>query len=135
MDGKGLYAGSKAAMTAISDTLRLELAPFGVKVVTVQTGNVSTNTFAAGAQFKLPQKSMYKSVEEEIAARAKGESGTPQMMPSVFAEKVVGDVLGGVSGPVYRGGYASIVRFVASRLPVSVSVSCCGHIGGRAFKG
>lgn len=110
-------------MTAISDTLRLELAPFGVKVVTVQTGGVSTNTFAAGAQFKLPQTSRYKSVEKEIAARAKGEGGTPQMTPSVFAEKVVGDVLGGANGPIWRGGYASIVRIVSSWLPVSVSDS------------
>ena len=107
----------------MTDTLRLELAPFGVKVVTVNTGAVSTNTLAAGVHFKLSHTSRYKSIEKEIAARAKGEDGTPRMEPSVFAEKVVGDVLGGANWPVWRGGYASIVRFVASWLPASVSVS------------
>ena len=121
-------------MTAISDTLRLELAPFGVKVVTVQTGAVSTNTLAAGAQFKLSPTSRYRSIEKEIAARAKGEDGVPKMPPSVFAEKIVGDVLGGANRPVWRGGYASIVHFVASWLPASVSVSCYGYME-LEFKG
>ena len=37
-----IHTGSKAAVTAISDTLRLELAPFDVKVVTAVTGAVSS---------------------------------------------------------------------------------------------
>ena len=119
----GISAGSKAAMTATTEALRLELAPFGVTVLTVNTGAVSTNGFANGVNFKLPPTSRYKSIEKEIAARARGEDGTPRMEASVYAEKVVGDILGGCSGQVWRGGYASVVRWVLSRLPSSVSVS------------
>lgn len=119
----GIYAGSKAAMTAITVALRLELAPFGVGVVTVNTGAVNTNTLASGANFKLPAGSVYKSIKKEIAGRARGEDGTPRMEPSVYAEKVVGDVLGGARGQIWRGGYASIVRFALSKLPISLSLS------------
>ena len=122
-DNPGLYAGSKAAMTAITETLRLELAPFGVTVVAVNTGAVKTNGLANGVNFKLPHTSRYKSIEKEIAGRARGEDGTPRMEASVYAEKVVGDVLGGASGQIWRGGYASIIQFFLSRLPASVSVS------------
>ena len=120
---KGIYAGSKAAMTAISDTLRLELAPFDIKVVTVNTGAVSTNTLSTGLNFKLPPTSRYKTIEKEIAARAVGEDKTPRMEPMAYAEKVVGDVLGGANWQIWRGGYASIVRFTSSWFPASISVS------------
>lgn len=110
-------------MTAITETLRLELAPFGVTVVTVNTGAVRTNILASGPDFKLPATSRYKSIEKEIASLARGEDGTPRMEPSVYAEKVVGDIMGGASGQIWRGGHASIVRFALSKLPVMVSVS------------
>ena len=35
------YAGSKAALAQISETIRSELSPLGVKVVSVMTGAVS----------------------------------------------------------------------------------------------
>ena len=119
-------------MTAITDTLRLELAPFGVKVVTVVTGAVSTNTLSNGVNFELPANSIYKSIEKEIAARARGEDGTPRMEPSLYAEKVVADIEKGANWQIWRGGYASIVRFTSNWFPASVSVSltdtiCSGH--------
>ncbi|KAL8881771.1 MAG: hypothetical protein Q9198_001093 [Flavoplaca austrocitrina] len=117
----GIYAGSKAAVTAISDTLRLELAPFGVKVVTAVTGAVSTNILSSGSAFKLPATSRYKSIEKEISDRAAGKDGTPRMEPSIYAEKVVQDVLRGANWQVWRGGYASIVYFTSSWFPSSLS--------------
>ena len=110
-------------MTAITDTLHLELAPFGVKVVTVNTGAINTNILSTGANFELPANSIYKSVEKEIAARARGEDGTPRIEPSVFAEQVVADIQGGANGQIWRGGYASIARFISNWFPASISVS------------
>ncbi|KAI4175899.1 MAG: hypothetical protein LQ346_007998, partial [Caloplaca aetnensis] len=117
----GIYTGSKAAMTAISDTLRLELAPFGVNVVTVNTGAVSTNTLSTGLDFELPPSSRYKSIEKEIAGRAVGKDGTPRQEPSIYAEKVVEDVLRGANWQIWRGGYASIVQFTSAWFPASLS--------------
>ncbi|KAI9710658.1 MAG: hypothetical protein M1820_002491 [Bogoriella megaspora] len=113
----GVYAGSKAAMTQISDTLRMELAPFSVKVVTVMTGAVGSKTLATEKQFKVPPTSRYRSIEKVIAARARGEDGVPRMEPSVFAEKVVNDVLLGANWQIWHGGWASIVRYMSSWIP------------------
>ncbi len=38
----GAYAGSKFALEAVSDALRREVAPFGVKVIVIEPGAVST---------------------------------------------------------------------------------------------
>jgi short-subunit dehydrogenase len=38
----GVYAGTKHALEAVTDALRLEVAPFGIKVVAVRPGFVST---------------------------------------------------------------------------------------------
>ena len=130
---KGVYTGSKAAVTAITDTLRLELAPFGVKVVTVVTGAVNTNALSTGVNFELPPNSIYKSIEREIAARARGEDGTPRMEPSVYAEKVVADILQGANWQIWRGGYASIVRFTSNWFPASISVSLSHRFCSRHY--
>ena len=110
-------------MTSITDALRLEMAALGVKVFTVHTGAVSTNTLSAGDKFVLHANSVYKDIEKHIAARARGEDGTPRMEPSEFAERVISDVLGGNNFQIWRGGYASIVRFTSYWFPTFISVS------------
>lgn len=103
----------------ISDTLGLELAPFHVKVLTVMTGAVKTNTLdATGKSFSLPQNSIYKDIEETIAARARGEDGTPRMDPSTYAESVVSDVLKGKSGQTWRGAYAGFGKVMRDWFPM-----------------
>ena len=99
------------------------MAPLGVRVITVHTGTVSTNTLSRGATLKLPDNSRYKSIEKEIVARAKGEDGTPRLEPADYTERVVADILAGNVWQIWRGGYASIVRFTSAWFPTFVSVS------------
>jgi len=40
--GSGIYAASKHALEAITDAMRLELAPMGIKVVTIRPGPIAT---------------------------------------------------------------------------------------------
>lgn len=45
----GLYSSSKFALEGISDTLRMELEPFNIKVSVIEPGPVSTNFFEVAA--------------------------------------------------------------------------------------
>jgi NAD(P)-dependent dehydrogenase (short-subunit alcohol dehydrogenase family) len=49
LPGSGIYSASKFALEAASDALRLELAPFGVRVVLVQPGVIATPLYARAA--------------------------------------------------------------------------------------
>ncbi len=67
------YNGSKAALTQYSETLRLELEPLKIKVVTVVTGQVGSNLPTTP---HLDEPSIYKSLEPALAVRAKTHQGT-----------------------------------------------------------
>lgn len=85
------YAATKAAIASYSDTLRIELAPLGIKVVTLYMGIISTNLFNAES-INFGPDSLYIDVEAGVKKRnetaiAKG------MKPDVFARKVADEVL------------------------------------------
>lgn len=66
----GVYAASKMSQEILSETLRLEMAPFGVTVLAVTTGAVKTNGQTYSKDWKLPADSIYKPIEDMIAARS-----------------------------------------------------------------
>ena len=86
------YNASKAALHAYANTLRVEMAPLGVTVITVVAGGVKSNL--ARTHRSLPEGSMYKAIEEEYDRRQKysQEVGTDN---AVFAENVVSQVVKG----------------------------------------
>ena len=49
LPGSGLYSASKFAMEACSDALRMELAPFGIRVVLVEPGVIDTPLYDVAA--------------------------------------------------------------------------------------
>ena len=78
----GPYCASKAAVHAYSDVLRMELAPFGIKVITVQPGGIRTQ-FGANADKTvnevLKDDSWYSPISEYVHQRANTsqENATP----------------------------------------------------------
>lgn len=76
----GSYCASKAAINALSDALRIELKPFGIKVVTVQPGAVRSS-FADNAGKALDRvwsdQSWYKPIEEKVRGRAAASQNNP----------------------------------------------------------
>jgi NAD(P)-dependent dehydrogenase (short-subunit alcohol dehydrogenase family) len=48
--GMGAYGATKYAVEALSDALRMELAPFGIKVVVIEPGFVATGIVEASAR-------------------------------------------------------------------------------------
>ena len=105
----GAYCSSKAALHALSDALRMEVAPFGIHVVTVQPGGVQSSFGAhAEAAIQLPANSLFRGVGKGIHARA--QAGQVGATPAeVFVIPVV-DALLQASPPVrVRGGKGSIL--------------------------
>ena len=62
-----VYNASKAALHSYADTLRVELAPFGIHVVTVITGGVKSNI--ARTDRTLKPGSLWEGYEEQYARR------------------------------------------------------------------
>lgn len=118
----GLYNASKAALISYSETLKLEMDPFGVKVVTLMTGVVDTNIFSRG-DVKLPANSIYQKAAREMNNCATGTDLQSKTSTADFARAVVRDVLGGASGPVWRGRMASIAWFMSTFAPVWLLVN------------
>jgi NAD(P)-dependent dehydrogenase (short-subunit alcohol dehydrogenase family) len=103
----GAYCSSKAALHALSDALRMELAPFGIRVVTVQPGGVQSSFGShAEAAIQLPADSLYRGVEQGIRARAQaGQQGaTPT---DAFVVPVVDALLRSTPPLRLRGGKGS----------------------------
>ncbi|PWY71671.1 putative hydroxybutyrate dehydrogenase [Aspergillus heteromorphus CBS 117.55] len=116
----GTYAASKRSIEIIAETLRLELAPFGVGVLSVVTGAVKTMGQTYFGDFRLPENSLYKSIEEIVAAMARGEDGVERMELMTYSNEVVSRIIQGATGKVWYGCHAESTRHGTSHLPTSV---------------
>ena len=103
----GPYCASKAAFNAASDALRMELAPLGVKVVTVQPGGIQS-AFGSNASnaVSLGPDSPYQAIKASVLARAH-ESQSNAMPADTFARLLVDQLLKADGPPVVRLGEKS----------------------------
>lgn len=60
------YNASKAALAHWGNTLRVEMAPLGVRVITVISGEISTNILKGDANRELPEGSYYSPLAQEF---------------------------------------------------------------------
>lgn len=107
------YNASKAAIAAFADTIRTELLPFGVKVVHIKTGAISTNLFRS--EFpgdKMPSGSMYSPCKNQVEERA-FLKGTKFTTPEEYAKEVANDLLGKPGPVLWRGSMAWIARVLS----------------------
>ncbi len=75
----GLYSASKFALEGLSDALRMELAPFNIKVSVIEPGPVSTNFFVVAAQaveetVATPETTPYRAAFEKLKGLEKQTS-------------------------------------------------------------
>ncbi|TGJ77609.1 hypothetical protein E0Z10_g10668 [Xylaria hypoxylon] len=115
------YASSKAAFTNFSETMRLELSPFGVTVVTIMAGAVDSHFHNNDSGFALPSGSRYAPIEEIIAGWADGSSKPKGCPAAQFAESLVDAIVNGKASVVYKGPHAGSIKFVSKYAPQSVS--------------
>jgi NAD(P)-dependent dehydrogenase (short-subunit alcohol dehydrogenase family) len=118
----GAYCASKAALHALSDAMRMELAPFGIKVVMVQPGAVKSRLGESGASaVALPQDSLYASIAGAIRGRAEASQQNPTPADA-FASTVASAVLRDDPPATLRSGRQSfLLPFMRRWLPLKTA--------------
>lgn len=124
LSSKGAYGASKAALTLASETLRLEMAPLGVRVLTLLTGGVATKFITNLDPVELPADSYYTDVKDII--QHKSEDIPFAQAPDAFAQSVLRPVERGASGKMWVGGAAWMARVMMSFIPLPDSFYVSG---------
>lgn len=116
-----VYNSTKAALHSYSNTLRVELEPFDVKVLTVVTGGVKSRI--ARNDWQLPRNSIYLPIESEYQRRTQ-HSQEVGMPTEKYAKSVVSQVLGGRhKRQFWEGSFSYIVWFLSTFMPARTFVS------------
>ncbi|MFC4138068.1 MULTISPECIES: oxidoreductase [unclassified Microbacterium] len=117
------YHASKYAVEAISDAMRMELAPFGIQVVVIQPGAIRTEWGAIAAEKVLETSGdgVYRSQAEGVA-KTLGDSSLPDAgrtsSPDVVAQAIVKAATARRPRTRYRIGFgAKPLVFVKRVLP------------------
>ncbi|KAK9234169.1 hypothetical protein V1525DRAFT_391717 [Lipomyces kononenkoae] len=109
----GIFASSKSAVARMSETLRVELEPLGVRVVTSICGSADTPMFSKpGGPMDLPETSYYHGVQD-AAWKERMDHQRQAMNVDVLAGKLVKDIVGGASGVIWHGAFAPLVRWAS----------------------
>ncbi|CEJ83029.1 hypothetical protein VHEMI03061 [[Torrubiella] hemipterigena] len=122
---QGAYNASKAAAASLTECLRLELAPFGIRVINIVTGAVKstfiTNTTNNTSNGELPPDSIYNVAKPEIEkSMMQDESGSDRMDTETWAMLVAGDLSRkNPAHMIFRGSMSNLARF-AALLPIGV---------------
>jgi NADP-dependent 3-hydroxy acid dehydrogenase YdfG len=91
----GTYSATKFALEALSDALRLELAPFGIQVVLIEPGNIRSNfmaTASVNSQETLsnpdsPYYTLYRHYQRMMSTVRKKES-RPEIVSQVVQRAI-----------------------------------------------
>ncbi|EIM89235.1 NAD-P-binding protein [Stereum hirsutum FP-91666 SS1] len=135
------YNASKAALISFGDTLRVELKPFGIKVITTVLGNVRTNII--NANIKLPQDSIYDPIRAEYQASRIDHFQDDAVPRDLAARQVVdGALRASPAALVWGGANVWLVWFMSTFLLKTVFVGffrystigllCCALLGNFA---
>ncbi|KAH7167922.1 hypothetical protein DER46DRAFT_683123 [Fusarium sp. MPI-SDFR-AT-0072] len=119
MPFQGGYSASKAAAASLTESLRMELAPFGIQVINIVTARVKSTFFQNSNNAVLPEDSIYAVAREAIEGPMNRRTSVSDREDAEeWAKRVVQD-LTSVNPPhlVYRGGQAGTGK-LASIFPL-----------------
>ena len=118
----GAYCATKAALHALSDALRMELAPFNIQVITVQPGAIQSkfgdNSLANVLQ-RISDESLYAPLKEAIKARAMASQDDPTPA-SEFAASLVAQLLNKPKAVIRIGNGSLGLPLLKRWLPVAI---------------
>lgn len=106
----GWYHGTKFALEALSDCLRLELAPFGIDVVVIEPGGIATEWggIAADHLDESSKGSAYKRQADAVAKSLRSEANANRNSPpSVISDAIGKAVTAGRPKTRYAVGFGA----------------------------
>ena len=132
------YGASKAAMAAFNDAQRIELAPFGIRVVDLKTGSLESNFRENKTnEFSLPADSPYHPIKEDVMKVITGDvTEAYAENRQEWAKNVIADLLKDPNNPpaqIWRGGSAGTIQLTSgldSLIPASAGDSQFQGLGG-----
>ena len=105
----GVYAATKHAVEAITDSLRMEVAPFGIRVVAIRPGPIATEFNEVANE--LTGDLMGRTAEDYKPVYAAAGGATGKMFaglsvpgPELIADLIVEAILSDSPKPVYEAG-------------------------------
>lgn len=119
----GAYCSTKAALSSLSDALRMELKPFGISVIDVRPGAIKSHfgeTAGKGVINWLPENSVYKKIRDGIMARANASQDNPTPV-DIFARALVKKLSKKNPSKIIRLGRGARLLYILGRwLPKSL---------------
>lgn len=97
------YRATKAAVSALDDTLRIELAPDGIRVVEILPGPIDTDMFQLSTGEQAATRFERYRAMAERAAELRRQSADPMVSPAKDAAALIVDAVLDDGGPMRYG--------------------------------
>jgi NAD(P)-dependent dehydrogenase (short-subunit alcohol dehydrogenase family) len=97
------YRASKAAVSAFGDSLRVEVAPSGIRVVEILPGPIDTDMFQLSKSEPVAARFERYRPMAELAAGLRREMADPQVAPPADAAELIVEAILNDTGPMRYG--------------------------------